>query len=168
MLANANHDFISRYEESLKDFVKSGGKIRYLLLNPASDAMRVFSARSGGAEKDLAEVCLKMISNIAKAAPPRAIQVKLINQLPSAVVTMLNRESQDGLIFTSLCGFNQFFLSRPGLILHKNRDPKLFQFYQTYFENLWSWNETVAIDLNRKCKTDYIKYFRLNRFSAVS
>ena len=50
MLAHANHEFISRYETRFREFIREGGKIRYILLNPDGGAMRLFATHSGGVE----------------------------------------------------------------------------------------------------------------------
>lgn len=139
ILAHANHEFISRNEERFGEFIQDGGKIRYIILEPTGEAMQLFANRSGGAEKSLAQACLQIMSKLAMEGTSGGVEIKLINHLPSAIVTMIDPNTKGGVIFVSLCGFNQFFLSRPGFVLHKNRDGKVFEFYQTYFENLWNW-----------------------------
>lgn len=139
MLAIANHDFISLNEDRIREFTRDGGAVRYILVDPDGSAMKGFAARSDGAERDLARICLRIMSNLANESSQDSVEIRLIDQLPSAIITMLDHETTGGIIFAALCGFNQPYLARPSFVLHKNTDGRFFEFYETYFENLWNW-----------------------------
>jgi hypothetical protein len=149
MLAVANHDFVSGNEDLLRSFVKRGGRIRYLLVN--QEALVMAAARAFGAERDPTYLqmnnvmCLKIVGEIAKEFPA-SVEIKLVNHLPSAVITMLDPQDPNGTIFATLYGFNQIFTSRPSFALLNKRDGKWFEFYRTYFENLWNWNGCEVFD----------------------
>lgn len=93
-LAVTNHDFISLNEERLKEFIREGGSIRYILVDPDGDAVKMFGPGPDSAERYLGYICLEIVSRRAKLGRPGSVEIKLIDHLPSAMITMLDHQPE--------------------------------------------------------------------------
>ena len=160
LLAVANHVFLSKNDEPIKEFLKKGGTLRCILVEPKGNAMNMATNLAIGYEKQLealatqVELSLRQFCDFAQAAPSAdRVRVKLIDHLPYAIMTMIDHQSLDGIMYVSLQGFELPPSSRPSFILHKKDDGKWFTFYQQSFENLWMWNKSRTVELVDNTRT---------------
>jgi len=152
MCAVANHTFVALNLDEISEFLTRGGRIRCVLVDPKTSAINSAAERSGGYDKDpkmLAaqiDLSLKSLGELARQYPNQ-IETRLMNHYPSAIITMLDASEKSGAMFVTLNGFEQPDYSRPSMVLNKADDGEWFEFYQTSFEHLWSWEKTKPYDL---------------------
>ncbi len=156
--------FLTQTGRELKDFVRRGGLLRCILLDPNGQGIRMVSDRSIGARKnpkftrDEIYLSLQRLGEIAEsAADPGGVQVKIIDHLPFAVVTMVDEDEASGVIYVTPNGFEQEYKTRPSFVLSKEKEPDCFRFYQESFENMWVWKETRAFDLHSDLREENSK-----------
>ena len=153
LLAVMTSTLLTENESRLQQLMNRDGKIQCILVNPKGHAVKMAAERSYGAESELdtmhnlIESGLKSTSAIGKNK--ENFQVKLIDHLPSAIVTILDPEKSDGVAYVTLYGFGQFYLNRPTFILHKEKDKQWFNFYAETFENMWKSGESQLLDLSK-------------------
>ena len=146
--------FINSNVNGFSDFLARDGKLRCIMVEPHSDAMRMVMQREVGAGKQLSflstqvEQALQVFHELAENAPNLdQVQVKLINHVPAVVLTIVDGEADDGIMFVTLTGFGIPWTSRPYFTLHKQHDEKWFMFYYNSFNNMWNWEGGRTIDL---------------------
>ena len=147
LLAIANYIFVSQNVQLLADFLKQGGKIRYIIVDPQSQALTSASKIAIDFERDpkylvvQIELTLQTLKALARNAEPGKVQVKLIPVLPFAIMTSIDGSLDEGEMYVTLNGFEQSPVSRPSFILSQLHDSKWFLFFQDSFERLWTWEE---------------------------
>jgi hypothetical protein len=154
LFAIANYDFITSNSEELKQFLQRGGQLRYIYVEPDGEAIKMAADRGFGVEREpqhlpmLSAMSLRRLKEVAQEAPSQdSVKIKTIDYLPSSVITMVDHQEPSGVIFVTLNGFGQPFISRPSLTLNKQKDGKWFTFYQECFENIWQWTGCKDLDL---------------------
>lgn len=154
LLAVCNSQFVNSNVKGFSDFLARGGKLRCILVEPQSDAMKMVMQREVGAGKQPSflstqvELALQVFHELAENAPNLdQVQVKLINHIPAVILTIVDGEADDGIMFVTLTGFGIPWTSRPSFTLHKQPDEKWFMFYYNSFNNIWNWEGGRAIDL---------------------
>jgi len=154
ILAVTNTGFISSHEEHFREMVKKGGKIRYMIVNPLGNAYPLAADQSVGIDRNVGTLRLNTNTSLERMGDlalefPGSIEIKLLDHLPHVVISMLDPESRTGIIFATLPGFNQPYISRPSFVLYKKRDSHWFNFYQTYFDNLWQSSRAELYDSSK-------------------
>ncbi len=153
----AGYTYINANAHCFKRMLSSGGKARFLLVDPFGQAMAMSVARNYGAAKSvdyqatLIRLSLEKLKEIADEGNSERLEVKLIDYLPETVMTMIDEQSEDGVIYVTFQGFNQPIATRPGFALKPSRETKLFTFYRSSYNDLWNWKASQTIDL-----TEYI------------
>lgn len=156
LLAIANHVFLSQNSEVLNKFVEKG-ELRAILVDPSGNVMKMVSNLSYGYEKeakpmeDLIGLCINQmkdfyqISKEKKVSPPN-VELKLVDHLPFAIITMIDHQSEEGVMYVTLNGFNQPSNTRPSFTLLKKEDSRWFSFYEESYENIWKEAKQVQLD----------------------
>jgi hypothetical protein len=152
-MAIAGYTYINANAQHFKRMLRRGGKARFLLVDPFGQAMTMAVARNFGAAKSmdhqvtLVRLSLEKLKEIVDEGNPERLEVKLIDYLPETVMTMIDDQSESGLIYVTFQGFNQPTAIRPSFILESSKDAKLFTFYRSSFDELWNWKASQTIDL---------------------
>jgi len=154
LIAIANHVFISRNSEPLKKFIIRGGKLRCILVDPSSNAMKMACDLGTGYEKQIDHLAMQVDLSVQQfkdfiglSTDPSKVQIKLIDHLPFAILTMIDHQTDNGIMYITLNGFEEPPSIRPSFILNKIENEKWFQFYQKSYENIWESYKCNPVDL---------------------
>jgi hypothetical protein len=146
MMVIANYDLMTNLAEEIEDFLRRGGQLRCILIKPGGKAVKMVAIRSIDTDvesdpdhiRKQIRMSLDKMQAFAKSAPgSESVEVKTIDYLHSAVITMIDHHSPAGTMYVTLNGFGQYFTSRPSFILSKDKEAKWFKFFQEAFENMW-------------------------------
>lgn len=155
LLAIANHVFLSRNAEAITAFVSKGGKLRSILIDPSGNVIKMVSNLASGYEKEtqtweqLIEFCKKQMKEFNQFSKDNnKVELKQIDHLPFAIMTMIDHESDEGVMYVTLNGFDQPSNTRPSFTLLKKEDRKWFSFYEESYENIWEWKEAKQVQLD--------------------
>lgn len=140
--------FLRDYQEELQNILSvQGGKVHFLYVKQDSDAMNLIRLGREENVKD-SEQLLKEITRILK---PKALQnskselvVKSINFVPSSIITLIDDETNKGVIFATVYSFKQTSNRLAQPITNKDQDK--FVFYKQEFKDLWE-SETANLEL---------------------
>lgn len=145
VLAIAVHVFLSRNTTPIEDFLRRGGTFRCMLVEPRGKAMEEAAQLAVGYEQVVeniarqAELSLDELRDFARSTPTGdEVNVKLIDHLPYAIMTMVDHQYPTGVMYVTLNGYQMPPSGRPSFTLHKDKDEKWFRFFQESFENLWN------------------------------
>ncbi len=148
LLSIANYDFLQNNTEQLKDFLHRGGVIRSIYVKPNGEAIKIVAAgghheatdRNPAHIEDRIRLSLAKLKEIAAEVDPNKIQVKFVDLVPSVVLTMVDHQYDNKIMFVTLNGFREPYERRPSFVL-KDQDRKWFTFYKNCFENMWSYDD---------------------------
>jgi len=131
---------LRKYRRSLEDVLKKGGEIWFIVVDPDSAAMELI--RQGRPENFndgrlfLEEIC-QLFGNYIQQ---NYLKIKLINYIPNAIVTMIDEDNENGIIFATLYSFKQVDPYRPSRLITR-REGLLYSFFQSEFYLLWDSTE---------------------------
>jgi class 3 adenylate cyclase len=144
-----SYGFINYNFTKLRTFLQKGGRFECVMIHPESNALSISPERQAGAASDpkyvqgqlqLAYQKLKGISN--------GIAFKLTQHLPDPIMTFVDPDSDDGVLFITLTGFQMDLHSRPSFVLRKSTHKRWFMFYYQSFRNLMDSGLTKDVDFN--------------------
>jgi hypothetical protein len=155
VLATSNFEFINENSDQLKALVERGGLLRCILVDPDGNAIKMATDRLYG-DKQRPEYLVSQINLslqklreiAASAAKPECVQVAVVDYLPASVITVVNPQSSDGVMFVTLNGFGHSPWTRPTFVMQREKDAKWFLFYNKNIENLWAWPKLKRINLS--------------------
>jgi hypothetical protein len=158
ILAVSPNVFLDVNSESLRNLVVRGGMLKCIFVDPNCENFEMAAYRMFGIESDNPKVlrgeinnCIERIREIARNAPnTENVQLKLISCLPCSIVTIINGDNQDGIIYVTDIGFQQPCQRRPSFELRRKVDTKWFSYYSEQFEKLWNCHHSNRVDLNTK------------------
>jgi hypothetical protein len=141
-LETVNYEFLHHYSETLKAFIKRGGKLRFILVDPESYSLKLSAdnfPEQGDVESfkfrfRLSMGQLKILLDIAPSA--ENIQIKVIDHVPASITTLVDPQQARARAFITLNGFGMAGKQRPSFELTR-KNQKWFEFYLSSFENLW-------------------------------
>lgn len=146
--------FFDQNAEFLVNFLNKGGIICCIITDPKSEAIKLAAIRSQGAAAKQEylthqiNLVLEKLYEIHKKTNFSAnLQVKLTTLNPEPIMTILDPQSPDGIMFITLNGFRQPISLRPSFILQKAKDEKWFNFFLKGFDEFWNYSESQVIDL---------------------
>lgn len=155
LLAIANHGFLSQNETEIGVFVKKG-KLRSILVDPSGNVMKMVSNLSWGYEKtpkswnQLIELCKDQMKQFYQISVDKKndkkVELRQVDHLPFAIITMIDHQSDEGVMYVTLNGFNQPSNTRPSFTLLKKEDSRWFSFYEKSYENIWDEAKPVQLD----------------------
>ena len=156
MLAITNYRFLAANSEVLCQFLKSGGTMRELLLNPDnSESMYIATSRAIGSSKRESHtrgqivLAIDTLRDLVKcSAGEGSIAAKQTEYATAHVISWFEFADGRGAICVTPTGFDQNSNSRPTVVLDKHRDADAFKFFSDYFENLWGWSKSTPVDLD--------------------
>jgi len=152
LCAVANQIFIDKNQGEITGFLARGGKIRCLLVDLKSPTLGAAAERNTGSDRDpktlAAQIALSIRSLKALAQQyPDQIEIRLMDHVPSAIITMVDPSERDGTLFITLNGFEQPHYTRPSMILNRADSGEWFDFYQASFEHMWKWEKTRVFEI---------------------
>ena len=157
MIATANENLIASINETLKEVIRRGGKIKCIYAKPESNAVAMSANQGYGPDRKIDTIniqiksSLKTMQDIASVSTNNdSVQVKCIDHLFSSVISMIDHDKPDGTIFVTLNGFCHHFSKRPHFILSKKKDGEIYSFFQEIFENMWKADNCELLDLTKE------------------
>jgi hypothetical protein len=77
------------------------------------------------------------------------VSFKLTQHLPEPIMTFIDPDEEDGVLFITLSGFRMDLHARPSFVLRKSTHRKWFMFYYQSFRNLWDSDASLKIDFTQ-------------------
>jgi hypothetical protein len=207
MLVVANPDVVIPNFVDLLDLVNRGGKVRYCIINPNGNALKMATARdfysslgsneqegfdettlppasgtvgeesnSGGPTNLQASTpdmgrptstiainpgsldpagehlrrdvitCLQTMQFLRERTTAGLVEIRIVDILPSAVITMVDPDIGAAVLFVTVPGFRQRYVDSPSFLYYRRRERERFEFYQTTFEKIWTWEGCRPFD----------------------
>lgn len=148
--AVCSYGFINYNYNKLRSFIKEGGKFECVMIHPESKALQVSPERQAGAASDISYVQGQLHLAFQKLKPlVSGVSFKLTHHLPDPIMTFIDPESEDGVLFITLTGFRMDLHSRPSFVLRKSTHRKWFMFYYQSFKNMMESEESSSVDFSK-------------------
>jgi|GEM_PF-4199688 len=148
--AVCSYGFINYNYSKLRTFVQRGGKFECVMIHPDSQGLLVSPERQAGAATDITYVQGQLQLAFQKLRGLNAgVSFKLTQHLPDPIMTFVDPESEEGVLFITLTGFQMDLHARPSFVLRKSTHRKWFNFYYQSFRNLMESSETRDVDFGR-------------------
>jgi hypothetical protein len=153
---SGNYGLLQQHENELRDFIKSGGVLRFVLMEPTSDAFRMASIRFKGYdnedelkrarnEVDLTIGLLKKLHEVPHAR--EQVQAKFTTLVSTGIITVFDHNEPTGVAYVTFYGINQSSERGPSITLQK-KDSEWFNYFVSTFENTWTSQATSTIDFS--------------------
>ncbi len=151
--AVCSYGFINYNYSKLRLFLKDGGKFQCIFIHPESTAIQVAPERHErqlGAGQDVAYIQGQLHLSFHKMQTlGTGVLFKLTQHLPEPIMTFIDPDAEDGVLFITLSGFRMDLHARPSFVLRKETHRKWFMFYYQSFMNLWDSESSLNIDFNK-------------------
>lgn len=148
--AVCSYGFINYNYSKLRSFIQKGGKFECVMIHPESKALQVSPERQAGAASDISYVQGQLQLAFQKLKPlSSGVSFKLTHHLPDPIMTFIDPDSDEGVLFITLTGFRMDLHSRPSFVLRKSTHRKWFMFYYQSFKNMMESEETFSIDFTK-------------------
>jgi len=149
--AVCSYGFINYNYSKLRSFIQNGGKFECVMIHPESKALSVSPERQAGAASDIAYVQGQLQLAFHKLRSiSSGVTFKITQHLPDPIMTFIDPDSEDGVLFITLTGFQMDLHSRPSFVLRKSTHRKWFMFYYQSFKNMMESEETVEVDFSKE------------------
>jgi len=121
--AVCSYGFINYNYSKLRTFIQKGGKFECVMIHPESQALLVSPERQAGAATDIAYVQGQLHLAFQKLRGyTSGVNFKLTQHLPDPIMTFVDPDSDDGVLFITLTGFQMDLHSRPSFVLRKTQE----------------------------------------------
>lgn len=148
--AVCSYGFINYNYSKLRSFIQNGGKFECVMIHPESKALIVSPERQAGAASDIAYVQGQLQLAFHKLRSlSSGVTFKLTHHLPDPIMTFIDPDTEDGVLFITLTGFRMDLHSRPSFVLRKSTHLKWFLFYYQSFKNMMESEESGDIDFEK-------------------
>jgi hypothetical protein len=148
--AVCSYGFINYNYSKLRAFIQQGGKFECVMIHPDSKALVVSPERQAGAASDVTYVQGQLQLAFQKLRGlSTGVSFKLTQHLPDPIMTFVDPDEEDGLLFITLTGFQMDLHARPSFVLRKSTHRKWFNFYYQSFRNLMESEQTKAVDFKK-------------------
>jgi hypothetical protein len=145
--AVCSYGFINYNYSKLRAFVKQGGKFQCVMIHPESKALLVSPERQAGAASEISYVQGQLQLAFQKLRSiSEGVVFKLTQHLPDPIMTFIDPDSDDGVLFITLTGFRMDLHERPSFVLRKQTHLKWFNFYYDSFKKLMESEQTSEVD----------------------
>lgn len=145
--AVCSYGFINYNYTKLRTFVQKGGRFECVMIHPASNALLISPERQAGAASDPTYVQGQLQLAYQKLKGIRTgVAFKLTQHLPDPIMTFVDPDTDEGVLFITLTGFQMDLHSRPSFVLRKSTHKRWFNFYYQSFRNLMDSDQTVDVD----------------------
>ena len=148
--AVCSYGFINYNYSKLRSFVQKGGRFECVMIHPESKALQVSPERQAGAASEITYVKgqLQLAFQKLKVLSP-GVKFKLTHHLPDPIMTFVDPDSDEGVLFITLTGFRMDLHERPSFVLRKTTHKKWFEFYYQSFRNMRDSEESFDIDFEK-------------------
>ncbi len=97
--------------------------------------------------ENLIELCKTQMKEFYQISEDNTkVELRQVDHLPFAIITMIDHQSDEGVMYVTLNGFNQPSNARPSFTLLKKEDSRWFSFYEESYENIWKEAKQVQLD----------------------
>jgi len=157
MICIANFRFVAANSDALHNFLRAEGELRELLLNGEhSESMYVATTRAIGSSQSPShthsqlQLTIDKLGELARSDDGQAtkVSVKQTNYPTAHVISWFEPHRGPGIIYVTPSGFHQRTQSRPTFVVSEEQDPVGYRYFADYFENLWTWDGSVIIELS--------------------
>lgn len=147
--AVCSYGFINYNYTKLRTFIQRGGKFECVMIHPQSKALLISPERQNGAASDISYVQGQLRLAFQKLkGMPQGVDFRLTHHLPDPIMTFLDPDSEEGVLFITLTGFRMDLHERPSFVLRRTTHPRWFDFYYRSFRNLFESDLTEKVDIN--------------------
>lgn len=151
-----NFRFLASNSETLANFLARGGHLRQLVMDVENaESIYVATKRASGASQSRdhtigqARLTNDKIRELASSVSNGGtLDMRKCPYPTSHVITWFQFEWQPDVIYVTPSGFQQRSEARPTLTIMQDSDPVGFEFFRSYVENLWNWEDTEEVELN--------------------
>lgn len=139
---------IPHVRNALEHSLNTGIQVRFLLLKPNSEAVKMAAFRDSFQDEKRINLALQAtisdLSFIARKAPPPAkLEIRVINYLPPWTIMAFDPQLPNGQIFVSLLTFRDANENRPSFRLKSPEDSEWIRIFTDQFKKLWDEAEEV-------------------------
>lgn len=148
--AVCSYGFINYNYNKLRAFVQRGGRFECVMIHPESQALMISPERQAGAASEITYVqgqlhlAYQKLKGLASG-----VSFMLTQHLPDPIMTFVDPESEDGVLFITLTGFRMDLHERPSFVLRRSTHRRWFDFYYESFRKLADSDGTSAVDLSQ-------------------
>jgi hypothetical protein len=150
--AVCSYGFINHNYNKLRTFLKNGGQFQCVFIHPECKAIQIAPERHErelGAIQNVAYIQGQINLAFHKLQTlPTGVTFKLTAHMPEPIMTFIDPEAEDGLLFITLSGFKMDLHARPSFVLRKSTHRRWFNFYYQSFRNLWESDATQEVNLS--------------------
>jgi hypothetical protein len=148
--AVCSYGFINYNYSKLRTFIQKGGQFECVMIHPDSQGLLVSPERQAGAATDITYVQGQLQLAFQKLKGLTAgVTFRLTQHLPDPIMTFVDPDSEEGVLFITLTGFHMDLHARPSFVLRKSTHRKWFNFYYQSFRNLMESEETRVVDFGK-------------------
>jgi class 3 adenylate cyclase len=148
--AVCSYGFINYNYNKLRSFIQNGGKFECVMIHPESKALLISPERQAGAASEISYVQGQLQLAFQKLKPlADGVTFKLTQHLPDPIMTFIDPDSEEGVLFITLTGFRMDLHSRPSFVLRKSTHRKWFMFYYQSFRNMMESEESFSVDFEK-------------------
>jgi hypothetical protein len=147
----SNYGLLSRSTKELQDFLGRGGQLRCIYVSPEGNSLKMVAMRSVGIESEIehlkkqSALTIEFLQNMAKSSSKGTLQVKEIDYLNSAVLTLIDPMLPSGTAYVTINGFGQIYTERPCLVISKAKSEVWFNYFFETFENTWKSSNSSSV-----------------------
>lgn len=150
--AVCSYGFINHNYNKLRTFLKNSGQFQCVFIHPECKAIQIAPERHErelGAIQNVAYIQGQINLAFHKLQTlPSGVTFKLTAHMPEPIMTFIDPDAEDGLLFITLSGFKMDLHARPSFILRKSTHRRWFNFYYQSFRNLWESDATQEVNLS--------------------
>jgi class 3 adenylate cyclase len=146
--AVCSYGFINYNYSKLRTFLQRGGRFECVMIHPDSQALMISPERQAGAASEVSYVQGQLHLAFQKLKGINTgITFKLTQHLPDPIMTFVDPDTEDGVLFITLTGFRMDLHDRPSFVLRKSTHRRWFDFYYASFRKLMDSDQTKEVDL---------------------
>ena len=155
MVCVANFRFLATNSVHFSEFVGRGGSLRQVMLDAADEASMALSiARSVGASTDpkskiaQIELTIAKLREIASHNKNKGTVELKCSRFPTPIIlSWFEFPSEPPIMFVTITGFKQPTSTRLTLVVRQDQNKMEYEFFSTFFENLWKWQGSTSVNL---------------------
>jgi hypothetical protein len=120
------------------------------MIHPDSKALLISPERQAGAASDISYVQGQLHLAFQKLRTMSdGVTFKLTHHLPDPIMTFLDPDTDDGVLFITLTGFMMDLHERPSFVLRKSTHGRWFDFYYQSFRKMMDSEQSVEVDFGK-------------------
>ena len=154
----ASYSLFNNHERMLRQFLKEGGTYQCIMIHPESDALCVAIERHYGPGQHRTFITNQVQLAFFKLQSfPPGLELRLTHHFPEPIMTFIDPEEKEGVLFITTTGFRMDKQERPSFVLRRKTHRQWFEFYYNSFQKLWGSHETQAVDFKLNWEQNLIQ-----------